>query len=380
MDNSLTWVEINKEALSHNVRLFKNIVGEDKVLCCVVKANAYGHGLKECAPLIAKAGADWFSVNSLWEAKELKEAGIKNPIYIMGYIPFGKLETAIKSGFHFVVYNKETLERAAKVCEKTGKKAYTHLKVETGNNRQGVNGDKIAEILDVYKCNPLLSLEGISTHFANIEDTTDHTFAEKQLVLFKNFIQQVEEAGFQLKYRHCANSAATILFPETYFNFVRVGISTYGLWPSNETLVSAIQAGKKVDLRPVLSWKTRVAQVKHVPEGEYVGYGCTYRSTHNMKLGILPMGYYEGYSRLLSNNCYVLIRGKRAPVIGRVCMNITMVDVTHIPDVEIEDEVTLIGTQGDEYLSADWLASCSHTINYEIVTKINDRIPRVVFK
>lgn len=378
MDNSLTWVEIDKKALTHNVRLFKDLIGKDKQLCSVVKSNAYGHGLKECAKVIAEAGTDWFGVNSFWEAEELREAGAANPIYIMGYIPFGKLERAVNGGFHFVVYNKETLERVAEICKKTGKEAYTHIKVETGNNRQGVNGDKLGDILKVYKENSLVKMEGVSTHFANIEDTTDHSYAEHQLDLFKKFVQEIEDAGFQPKYRHCANSAATILFPETYFNFVRVGISTYGLWPSNETLVSAIQAGKKVDLQPALAWKTRIAQVKHVPEGAYIGYGCTYRATHDMKLAILPMGYYEGYSRLLSNNCYVLIHGKRAPVTGRVCMNITMVDITHIPDAQIEDEVVLIGPQGDEYLPADWLAKCSQTINYEVVTRINDRIPRIV--
>lgn len=378
MEHSLTWVEISAQSLRSNIQTLKNLAGQGRIFAPAVKANAYGHGLKQCAPIISEAGADWLCVNALFEAVELQEIGVKKPIYIMGYIALNELKETVEKGFHFVVYNEETLQKLVEICRQTGKQALTHLKLETGNNRQGVLREKLPEIAEVYKNNPLLKLEGVSTHFANIEDTTDRSYADFQLKNFKEMIGILENAGLNPTYKHCANTASTILFPETYFNMVRAGIGSYGLWPSNETFISAQHLHKKIDLLPVMTWKTRIAQIKKVAAGSFVGYGCTYRASEETSLAVLPVGYYDGYDRKLSNSAYVLIHGKRAPVRGRVCMNMIMADVTYIPDAALEDEVVLLGKQGDEKLSAEQLAKWCGTINYEITTRINEKLSRKV--
>lgn len=378
MDHTLTWVEISRRNLNHNIQVFREQVGKDRVLCSAVKGNAYGHGLVECAPLMVEAGTNWLGVNALFEAVALKESHIRSPIYIMGYIALDELSTAVENGFHFVVYNRETLHELAHITRKLQLPAFTHLKVETGTHRQGVHDHDLDGILDHYRDNPLIKLEGVSTHFANIEDTTDHSYAEFQLGNFQKIIDQIRASGFQPKHIHTANTAATILFPKTHFTMVRTGVGNYGLWPSNETHVSALQEGKNILLKPVMTWKTKVAQVKKVKAGSYIGYGCTYKAGHDSLIAVLPVGYYDGYDRGLSNQAHVLIGGRRAPLRGRVFMNMIVVDVTDIPDVKVEDEAVLLGRQGDEEVSAEQIAQWLGTINYEVTTRINERISRKV--
>jgi len=365
-----TWIEISREALSHNVKQFRDLVGPNVILSCCVKANAYGHGLVESAKVMLEAGADWLDVNALYEAEILRAAGIDTPIYVMGYVSLEELEKASDLDVRLVVYNRETIEK----LEAIGKPVKVHLKLETGNNRQGVREEDLPVFLDLFENTKLVQLEGVSTHFANIEDTLDHSFAMEQLARFKEMAAQ-----FDVKIKHCANSAATMLFPKTYFNMVRVGIASYGLWPSNETRVAVErEVDFRIELKPVLTWKTMIAQVKDVPAGEYISYGCTAKMSRDSKIAVLPVGYYDGYDRGLSNQSYVLIDGQRAPLRGRVCMNMVMVDVTDIPGVKVEDEVVLLGSQGDENLSAEQMGSFIGTINYEISTRINERIPRIV--
>lgn len=378
MEHRLTWVEISRSNLAHNIQTFRDLVGKDRVLCPAVKANAYGHGLTACAPLMVEAGADWLAVNALFEAVELKEVGIKVPVYIMGYIALEDLSTAVENGFHFVVYNSETLHELALITRKLQKQALTHLKIETGTHRQGVLEGELEEILDLYRNNSLVRMEGVAAHFANIEDTTDHSYAEQQLQNFQKIIEKIRAAGFSPEFIHTANTAATILFPKTHFTMVRTGIGNYGLWPSNETYVSAMKEGKNIALKPVMTWKTKVAQVKKIQAGQYIGYGCTYKTGHDSLIAVLPVGYYDGYDRGFSNNAHVLIGGKRAPVRGRIFMNMTVVDVTDIPDVKVEDEAVLLGRQGDEEVSAEQMAQWIGTINYEVTTRINEKIQRKV--
>ena len=222
-------------------------------------------------------------------------------------------------------------------------------------------------------------LEGISSHFANIEDTTDHSYAGLQLENFRRNLERLTEAGIKIPLRHMSCSAAAMLFPKTHFEMVRVGIGVYGLWPSRETYVSCLMAKKEpIQLRPVLSWKARVAQLKTVPAGAFVGYGCTYRATRRLRLALAPVGYYDGYPRQLSNVAYVLVKEKRAPLRGRVAMDFIALDVTDIPGVKREDEVVLLGKEGAETLTADTLAGWAGTINYEIVARLNPEIPRIV--
>lgn len=374
MKKQKTWIEVNRSNLIHNVKTLKAISG-DRILCPAVKANAYGHGLTEAAPHILSGGADWLATDALFEARKLKESGIKAPIYIMGYVLKDELLEACESGFRFVVYNMETIEELGRI----GKPVNIHLKIETGNNRQGVPVNDLPAFAEILKKFPLINVEGVATHFADIEDTTDHSYAEFQFKNFDNAIKILEEHDIKPKYKHCSNTAALILFPHTHFNFVRTGIGVYGMWPSNETYVSAAKVGKSdIELQPAMTWKTVIAQIKNLNADEYIGYGRTYKTTHETRLAILPVGYYDGYDRHLSNNAFVLIHGKRAPIRGRVCMNMIMADVTHIPEAKIEDEVVLLGEQGGEEVSAELMAGWIGTINYEVTTRINERIPRVI--
>lgn len=375
----LSWAEINRKALEHNTQIFKNFTRDKAIVCACVKANAYGHGLVESGKIIARDKNVWLGVNAVFEAEILRKAGIKNPIYILGYTPLDQLENAARLGCRLVVYNNETIEKLSKIAARLRKRVPVHIKIETGNNRQGLLPDKAIKMAEYISASALV-LEGAATHFANIEDTTDHTYAFFQLKNFMNTCEKIEDViDAKIPIKHCANTAATILFPETHLNMVRVGIGLYGLWSSKETFISARAEGRgAIDLRPVLTWKTRVAQIKEIPEGSYIGYGCTYKTTTKTRLAILPVGYYDGYDRGLSNNAYVLIKGKRASVRGRVCMNITMADITNIPNVKLEDEVVLIGKQGNENISIEQVADWCGTINYEIPTRINERVPRIV--
>jgi alanine racemase len=376
--NELCWVEISEEALKSNIKQIRGIIGNDVLLCPCVKANAYGHGLVECGKTFLEAGADWLGVNALFEAKALREAGVEAPIYILGYVPIDLLKEAVGLDCRLVVYNKETIEKLGEVCEKSGKTVKVHIKTETGNNRQGVLKDDLVDFAKYISGFDGIEIEGISTHFANIEDTTDHSYAELQLARFMSEVRALDDAGIKIPIRHCANSAATILFKETRFEMVRPGISCYGMWPSSETYASYLQeVGDGFALTPAFTWKTKIAQIKTIEAGEMIGYGCTYKTSRETRLAILPVGYYDGYDRGVSG-AHVLIHGKRARVRGRVCMNIIMVEISDIPEAVVEDEVVLMGRDGDEEISAELFASWAGTINYEVTTRINDRIPRVM--
>jgi alanine racemase len=374
----LTWVEISKKALENNIQQFRKLIGTERILCPCVKANAYGHGLVKTSETFLKSGANWLSVNALYEAGILREAGISCPILILGYVPLDLLSEAVKLDVRLIVYNRETIQKLDKEAKILNKKAKIHIKVETGNNRQGVLLSGLKEFAKYVKSFESVEIEGMSTHFANIEDTTDHSFAMTQIEKFLAAEKMLKEIGIEIPIKHCANSAATILFPETHFDLVRVGISSYGMWPSKETYVSYLnERNNGFSLIPAFTWKTKIAQIKDIPPGEYIGYGCTFRTTHDTKLAILPVGYYDGYDRGVSNG-YVLVHGKRAFLRGRVCMNIIMADVTDIPEAALEDDVVLIGKSGDEMISAEQFASWASTINYEATTRVNDRIPRIL--
>ena len=296
----------------------------------------------------------------------------------MGYTTQNRLADLLKYDLNQIVSNIETLRELDFLTKKSVQNAKIHLKVEIGTSRQGILIDNIGEYLELLKSNPKLTLAGLSTHYANIEDTTDHSFAEEQLQRFKAIDQIISSAGFTGYIRHTACSAAAILFDETYFDMVRVGIGLYGLWPSSETRVSAKQKGVEMDLRPVLTWKTRIAHIKELPEGSVVSYGCTEKLTARTKIAILPIGYFDGCDRGLSSIGNVLVHGKRCKILGRICMDMTVIDINNIPDVKLEDEVVLLGKQGSEIIGAEEIAKKINTINYEVVTRINPLIKRII--
>ena len=375
--DAASWCEVDRGALAGNVARFRRLLGPGVLLAPAVKANAYGHGLVLAARAFIDGGADWLCTHALFEARALREAGVDAPLYVMGPIgPQGAAE-AVALGCRVVLYDAETLEALA-AAGTPDRPARVHLKIETGTQRQGLPPEEALELgLRAAACAGVV-VEGACSHFANVEDTTDHTWARHQLACFEGFLRAAADAGLALQVRHFSNTAAALLWPETWYDLVRLGIGAYGMWPSGETRVSADLAGRRdaVRLDPALTWKTRLAQVRTAGAGEYVGYGLTFRCTHPTRLAVLPVGYYDGYDRRLSNQAHVLVRGRRAPVRGRVCMNLTMVDVTDVPGAQAGDEAVLLGPQGDEVVTAERLAGWIGTINYEVTTRIHERIPR----
>jgi alanine racemase len=375
----LNWVEVDGSAVRWNLQQFRQRLGDRVALGAVVKSNAYGHGLHEVAGLARECGANWLCVNNLDEAIRLREAGQSGRILVMGYASLDGLEDVIRHGLDLVVYNLETVERLERAAGAQERPARLHLKIETGTHRQGIPEDRVEAFARQVSEAPGLALEGICTHFANIEDTTDHGYAQQQMLVFDRVAEALKTAGLKVPLRHAACSAAAMLFTRTHLDLGRIGIALYGLWPSKETYVACLERGQPaLDLRPVMTWKSRVAQLKDVPEGSFVGYGCTYRTTRQSRIAVLPVGYFEGYDRGMSGVAHVLVRGKRAPLRGRVCMNMCMVDVTDIPGVKLEDEVVLLGRQGDERLTAEQLAQWCGTISYEVVSRIHPALPRIV--
>ncbi|MGJ3252206.1 MAG: alanine racemase [Elainellaceae cyanobacterium] len=379
-----SWCEISRSAIQSNVAMLRHRIGAEVKLGIVVKADAFGHGLIPCAKEYLAAGADWLIVNFAYEATALRQAGIDAPIYICGNVSVAQAQQVAEAKARLVLYDASVAKALSQAGQQVGYQIPVHLKVETGAHRQGL---PLKEALDLAKLVQELDgivLEGIATHYADIEDTTDHRFARQQLQLLNEARQAFQNAGFDVPMVHSANSAATILWSEAHGSLVRVGIAAYGLWPSTETYATVLQtASDRPDafiptLQPVLSWRARIAQVKTVPAGGYIGYGRTFRATHSMAIAILPLGYYEGYDRRLSNLSYVLINGMRARVCGRICMNMTMVDVTDIPGVQVGTVATLLGSDGDERISAEQLASWMGTINYEVVSRIHASQPRWV--
>ena len=378
--SDLTWVEISKNHLKNNIQQLRKIIGKKTILCPCVKANAYGHGLIETSKIFLNAGADWLSVNSVYEAQALREAGIKAPLYILGYVPLDSIKLAIELDCRLVVYNQETLKAVSSSSTNTGNPAKIHLKVETGTNRQGILTKDLKAFAQIAKTFKNIEIEGLSTHFANIEDTTDHSYSELQLKRFTDAASSLKEAGINIPLLHCANSAATILFKKTRFNIVRPGISCYGMWPSSETYDAYIHEIKNgFKLTPALTWKAKIAQVKSIPAGDPVGYGCTYKTEKDTKIAIIPVGYYDGYDRSVTNG-HILINDQIAPIRGRVCMNIIMADITDIPEVKTESEVVLMGNSKSTSVTAEDFAAWAGTINYEVTTRINEKIPRIIVK
>jgi alanine racemase len=373
--SSLVWVELDRAAPEHNLRQLRAGAAPGVIACAVIKSNAYGHGAAEIASLLPSA--EWFGVNSLQEGLELRSKGVTRPILLLGHVGLDELPAAVEADLQLTVYNRETIEGLD--SSSLPRPARVHVKVDTGTSRQGVLPGDLEEFLRLVKKSRNVSLQGISTHFANIEDTLNHEYAEMQISRFSSALEVVDRTVGRPPFVHTACTAAVLLFSATHFTMVRSGIGLYGMWPSRETFLAARERGGVVaDFRPVLTWKTRIAQVKTIPEGAYVGYGCSYRTTRKTVLGVLPVGYADGYDRAFGNRAHVLVRGRRAPVLGRICMNLCMVDLTDVPGAKLEEEVVLLGTSGEERISAETLAEWSGTINYEAVTRISPFLPRKV--
>jgi alanine racemase len=372
----LSWIELDGSAFLKNVESFRTILPTDTRVMVVVKANAYGHGLPEITPLAAKA-ADWLGVNTIAEARLIAATGVGKPIAILGYSEIGTAEAIVSDDFRQVVYRHDVAEALSRAAKKLARTAHIHLKIETGTNRQGVPLDELESFVRSIRDLPGLEIEGLYTHFANIEDTLDPSFAQLQLERFHQALAVLENLKVRPAIIHAAATSGALLYPETSFAMIRLGIGTYGIWPSRETQLAARERGRLIKLTPVLTWKTQIAQIKKVPNGDYVGYGLTYQASRPMRVAVLPIGYYDGYDRKLSNSARVLVRGQFAPVIGRIAMNMTMIDVTDI-EAQNDDEVVLIGHQGKHEIRVEELAEKCGTIAYEFLSRINPLLPRVV--
>lgn len=369
------WIEINSENLRHNLSVFKDISAGKKVLFAV-KANAYGHGLKEVVSITKDVNTfDYYGVDSLAEALEVKEIDDRKKILVLGWLDKEELPEAISAGIEFVIPSIPFLKRADKAAGEAGVRADGHLKVETGTSRLGINPEELIRFLQHNELTNI-DLKGIYSHFADIEDTTDHSYAMDQLERFNDLLSGINTKGM---IRHFSCSASTLLFPKTHFDMVRVGISAYGFWPSKQTFVSFMEKnGNDIDLKPVLSMRSRIAQVKELESGTPVSYGLTYKTYDRSVIVVIPAGYFDGYDRKLSNVSNVIIKGRTAPVRGRVCMNMFMVEVTHIDNVSEGDIVTLIGREDSEEITVDNLAELAGTINYEFVSRLSPLLPRII--
>ena len=371
-----SWISISASALLNNLSFFKARAQKGTSVYPVIKSNAYGHGMNLTAAIL-EPFADGFCVHSVEEALKLETI---RPVLVLGHISedAGSLEQLLqRHDVRFTVCNSNQLAAIEAAARQTNTRAAVYVKLETGTHRLGLAPDDAHQLIARIRTRPEIRLGGVSTHFANIEDTTDHTFARRQLSQIQSFRASLDDAeSLEL---HAACSAAALLFSDTHLDMIRLGISLYGYYSSRETLVSYRQLNTHPhnNLQPALSWRTRPIQVKTVPAGAYIGYGLTYRAPRHMRIAVLPVGYADGYDRGIAPAGHVLVHGQRAPIRGRICMNMLMVDVTDIESVTDRDTFTLLGTDGDETITAETLAGWSATIHYEVLARINPDIPRI---
>lgn len=376
--NHRTWVEIDERALTHNIMALKGMLSDGATFCAVVKANAYGHGMVEVARIASRCGVKAFAVDNVDEALVLRAMLPTALIIVLGFTMKDRYADALKNNIHLTVYSSEQIVALEFAAIEHAETAFVHLKIETGTSRQGILPAQLYDLLDVVGASAHVALVGVSTHFANIEDTMDNSYANRQFSLFQECLGAITSAGFQPEWTHCSNSAGTILYPDTHGTLVRIGIAMYGIWPSDLVEKTVRQHNVLLDLEPVLSWKTRVAQVKSLPAGTPISYGLTETLRKASRIAVLPVGYSDGFDRGLSSLADVLIGGIRCKVLGRVCMNMIMVDVSAVPQVEPEQEVVLIGRSGRFLINADELAKHALTISWEILARINQNLPRIV--
>jgi alanine racemase len=360
---------IDHESLRWNFRKIRSFVGSQIKILSMVKANGYGHGAPAIAKTLAAEGTDAFGVATVEEAIELRRHSITAPILVLTGVYLDQLELFFDHDLIAVAHDIDALQRLDDAVARRGGSLNLHLKIDTGMGRIGFLPAEIDLWLRQLTQLKAVKFEGIFSHFSHAE-SVEGDYTRKQLEVFNNVIQYVRDKGIAPPLIHLANSAATITLPAAYFNMVRPGLMLYGVYPS-----PAMTA--RISLKPVLSWKTRILQLKKVPSNASISYGQTFTTKHDSLIATLPVGYADGYPRLLSNRGQALVGGKRAPVAGRVCMDLTMLDVTGIGKIQQGDEVVLLGAQGNEIISADEMAAWADTISYEILTSIGARVPRI---
>lgn len=360
------WAEIDLNAVAHNIKEAKMKIVTGTKLCAVVKADAYGHGAVPVAKAALSAGADFLAVALLQEAIELRDADIDAPILILGALQEEYAEETVAYGVSQALFTLASAKALSAAAVKLGKKAKVHLAIETGMNRIGILPEHAGEFAAQVMALPGIEIEGVFSHFA-MADAKDKAYCREQYAKFQNALFQIRAQGIEIPIKHISNSATISEAPEMQLDMVRQGITLYGLWPSEEV-------ERCLDYQPVMKLKAKVAYIKQIETGETVGYGRTFKAERATKVATLPLGYADGISRLLSNKGYVLIKGQKAPIVGRICMDQFMVDVTDIEKVDIGDEALVFGS---EELSADQVAAWIGTISYEVLCAISKRVPRI---
>ena len=359
---------VNLKAIAHNIRTLKQHVGAGVLFMAVVKANAYGHGIIPVAKTAITAGADWLGVALAEEAIELRHAGITQPILVLGSVATKGADQLVKHSISATVTTLESVLAMNKAAEAAGRDIAVHIKVDTGMGRIGLHPRDVLSFAEKVASLKNICIEGIFSHFASA-DEKDQGYSYRQLDEFKDVLASLESGRIQIPLKHFAGSAATIELPESYFDMVRPGISLYGIYPSNEV-------DHSIDLQPAMVLKTKIAFLKEMPTGAFISYGRKFVTKQKTMIATLPIGYADGYPRVLSNQGEVLVCGKRAPVVGRVCMDMTMIDVTSIPQAQVGTDVVLFGKQNGAEILVDSIAHKSGTISHEILCGITNRVPR----
>jgi Alr-MurF fusion protein len=365
-----TWVEVDLEAVAHNVRQIKEVVGPDVKILAVLKADAYGHGAITVARTALNNGAYCCGVASVNEAIRMRQGGVDAPILVLGYTPAWLAKQALLHDVTLTLYDADVARAYSRAATELRRIARIHVKVDTGMGRLGLLPDQLVPFVQGIRDLPGLDLEGVFTHFS-VADDANLDYTRWQLDRFLRVLGQLAGLGITFSLVHCANSAALLRLPEARFSMVRLGLAMYGLQPSSNVQLPE-------GFRPALAWKTTIAQVKTLPPGSYVSYGNTYQTQGEETIAVIPVGYADGFRRAPTRWQSVLVRGQRAPIVGRVCMDQTMISVGHIPNVRVGDEVVLIGRQGEDAITAEEVADWLGTINYEVVSEILARVPRVV--
>lgn len=371
----LSYVELSKENLIHNFKALKSVAKKGTKFSVAIKGNAYGHGQNEIAKIL-EPFVDYFQVNSIEELKLLRKVS-KKKTFVLGYIKKEDLLDAIKLGCILSIFSLESLKEIESIAKKLKIKQEIHLPIDASLGREGFLINDLSKIFEEIKKSKHIKLGGIYAHFANIEDTNNFTHAQKQIFIYNKAIKLAEKFGFKNFQTHISATSGLLVYEKDkgINSIIRLGIGIYGMWPSEHI---KFLYKDKIELKPVLSWKTKIAQIKTLKAGSTIGYGLTHTVYDSIKIAVIPQGYADGLDRGLSNKGEVLINGTRCKILGRVAMNMFVVDVNHLENVKIEDEVVIIGYQGDEQISAEEIAEKIDTINYEITTRLSSILPRVI--
>lgn len=373
------WAEIDINAAENNFKIIRNKLNSSTKLCCVVKANAYGHGAVYLSKLYEKLGADFFAVSNIEEAMQLRNNGISTPILILGYTPTSCASILAENNISQSVFSYSYAKELSKCAEADGVKVKIHIKLDSGMGRIGFDcihkrEDMLKSVIEVCNMNGLEN-EGIFTHFALADDGKDGAeFTKLQYERFMSAVDELKAQGIEFEIKHCANSATTFEYPQYHLDMVRVGVVLYGLAPSGK--VRGCE-----ELVPVMSLKSVISMIKEIEEGDTVSYGCTFKAEKRTKIATAPVGYADGFWRSnAQNGTQMLIRGQRVNIVGRVCMDQLMLDVTDVKGVREGDYITLIGADKNELITADELAKNNSTIGYEMICSIGERVPRFYIK